>query len=133
MVHITALCVQTIQIALHARPIFQILIFTINFVISNNSGQCFFLVCGSAHYNCTCLIQMCGWSVFIVVFKNVKIVTKILICLFCACYQILFSYQVPFIGVLQLVRFVSSAGRKRRWWTIQIFDTYSIVTIFIET
>ena len=47
-------------------------------------------------------------------FPNSKVFTKTLICLFLACHQSLYHYQVSYVGVLRLVRFANSTRRRRR-------------------
>ena len=57
-------------------------------------------------------------------FPKKEMFTQILLCLFSACHQTLSLHQVSCVGVLRLVRFASSTGRRRRRrrWTIWKMD-----------
>ena len=77
----------------------------------------------------TCMPYCSVWAEVVYCgFPKRKVFTKTLICLFPACHQTLYLYQVSYVGVLRLVRFANSTRKKRRR-TIQkrLFGTFPIV------
>ena len=63
----------------------------------------------------TCMPDCNVWAEVVYCgFAKSKVFTKTLICLFPACHQSLYLYQVSYVGVLWLVRFANLTRRRKR-------------------